>query len=265
MLRSGEGIDTTNDKGETYLHFAAYNAEPQLVKWLVEKGADCNMQDQHGKTPLSRCASGDDHCVKTLLQAGADVDLADKEGISPLHYASLSCSEENVNLMLQYEAHVNTFDKTNGSSPLHDACFAGSLKCVKALVEAGAHVDMKTKSSKDKNKGAVALHYAAQQDRHEIVEYLIRQNASVNIQDARGCTPLHYAAYTGSVSVVRVLLKHKADPAKEDAQGRTAEKLLDISPILKIPGSNPASPRVQIMQLLKPASKTAKQNACTIC
>ena len=131
--------------------------------------------------------------------------------------------------------------------------------------QAGAHVDMKTKSSKDKNKGAVALHYAAQQDRHEIVEYLIRQNASVNIQDARGCTPLHYAAYTGSVSVVRVLLKHKADPAKEDAQGRTAEKLLDISPILKIPGSNPASPRVQIMQLLKPASKTAKQNACTIC
>jgi len=41
---SGEGINTTNDKGETYLHFAAFNAEPQLVKWLIEKGADCNMQ-----------------------------------------------------------------------------------------------------------------------------------------------------------------------------------------------------------------------------
>ena len=42
--RSGEGINSTNDKGETYLHFAAFNAEPQLVKWLLEKGADCNMQ-----------------------------------------------------------------------------------------------------------------------------------------------------------------------------------------------------------------------------
>ena len=30
--------------------------------------------------------------------------------------------------MLQYEAHVHTFDKINGSSPLHDACFSGSLK-----------------------------------------------------------------------------------------------------------------------------------------
>ena len=42
--------------------------------------------------------------------------------------ASLSLSYENVNLMLQYEAHISTFDKTNGSSPLHDACYAGSLR-----------------------------------------------------------------------------------------------------------------------------------------
>jgi len=131
--------------------------------------------------------------------------------------------------MLQHEAHVNTFDKINGSSPLHDACFSGSLKslvclppplasallsleaeavsclwvccrCVKALVEAGANVNMHTKSTKDKNKGAVALHYAAQENRHDIVEYLIRKSAGVNIQDARGCTPLHYAAYKGPSS-----------------------------------------------------------------
>lgn len=111
---------------------------------------------------------GDDTCVRLLLQANADVDLADKSGISPLHYvrsgfsllsflrrmrakkmspverlpcgplkspdrwrvvqASLSSSYENVTQLLQYEALVNTFDKTNGSSPLHDACFAGALK-----------------------------------------------------------------------------------------------------------------------------------------
>jgi ankyrin repeat protein len=75
--------------------------------------------------------------------------------------------------------------------------FGVCYRCVKALVEAGAQVDMPTKSSKDKNKGAVALHYAAQENRHDIVEYLIRQSAGVNIQDARGCTPLHYAVYTG--------------------------------------------------------------------
>lgn len=70
-------------------------------------------------------------------------------------------------------------------------------RCVQALVEAGAQVDMQTKSDKGKNKGAVALHYAAQQNMPQVVEYLIRQRASVNRQDARGCTPLHYAAYTG--------------------------------------------------------------------
>ena len=58
-------------------------------------------------------------------------------------------------------------------------------------------MDMQTHSSKEKNKGAVALHYAAQEDHHEVVQYLIRKSAGVNIQDARGCTPLHYAAYKG--------------------------------------------------------------------
>lgn len=71
---------------------------------------------------------------------------------------------------------------------------------MKALVEAGAQVDMHTKSTKGKNKEAVALHYAAQQNRHDIVEYLIKQKASINIQDARGCTPLHYAVYTGGLA-----------------------------------------------------------------
>jgi hypothetical protein len=42
--------------------------------------------------------------------------------------ASLASSYENVNLMLQHEAQINTFDKNNGSSPLHDACHSGSLK-----------------------------------------------------------------------------------------------------------------------------------------
>lgn len=114
--------------------------------------------------------------------------------------ASLSSSFENVNLMLQYEALVNTFDKINGSSPLHDACYSGSIKCVKALVEAGAQVDLQTKSTKGKNKGAVALHYAAQQNRHDIVEYLIKQSAAINVQDVKGCTPLHYAVYTGRLA-----------------------------------------------------------------
>jgi hypothetical protein len=41
---------------------------------------------------------------------------------------SLSLSYENVNLMLQHEAQINTFDKNNGSSPLHDACYSGALK-----------------------------------------------------------------------------------------------------------------------------------------
>ena len=40
----GEGINTANDIGETYLHFAAFHSRPDLVKWLIDKGAECDMQ-----------------------------------------------------------------------------------------------------------------------------------------------------------------------------------------------------------------------------
>ena len=78
--------------------------------------------------------------------------------------------------------------------PGHRGDILRAPRCVQALVEAGAQVDMQTKSECGKNVGAVALHYAAQQDQQQVVNYLIRQRASVNKQDARGCTPLHYAA-----------------------------------------------------------------------
>lgn len=43
-VRRGEGVNATNDIGETYLHFAAFHSRPDLVKWLIDKGAECNMQ-----------------------------------------------------------------------------------------------------------------------------------------------------------------------------------------------------------------------------
>ena len=73
---------------------------------------------------------------------------------------------------------------------------------------------------------------------------------------------------TGSVDVVRVLLKNKADASKVNEQNQTAAQLMDSSPIIsKHPksDSSPSNPRAQIMQLLKPDSKKAPQNACVIC
>lgn len=66
---------------------------------------------------------------------------------------------------------------------------------------------------------------------------------------------------TGSVDVVRVLLKNKADAKKPDAAGRTAEKLMDMSPVMQ----KDSTLREKMTRLLQPDSKRDTQNGCVIC
>ena len=79
-MLSGDGINSTNQKGETYLHFAAFNAEPQLVKWLIEKGADCNLQVAYQSCPytlLSLAAAHQSKFFLTLAHSLAQPALSD--------------------------------------------------------------------------------------------------------------------------------------------------------------------------------------------
>eukprot|EP00960_Hanusia_phi_P000503 13751-Hanusia_phi.AAC.2 len=60
------------------------------------------------------------------------------------------------------------------------------------------------------SKGAVALHYAAQENKEDVVLFLLKNGAKVNLQDCKGCTALHYAAYNGAVDAAKILLRYKA-------------------------------------------------------
>ena len=80
------------------LHYAAdgfitgrvWDAKKQVrtIRCLLQKGADINLQDKNGATPLhravrTRCAAA----VKTLLEAGAFPGLVNKPGSTPFHLA----------------------------------------------------------------------------------------------------------------------------------------------------------------------------------
>lgn len=45
-------VEFKDDKGLTYLHVAACNHRPQIVKLLLEKGADPNREDKRGACPI---------------------------------------------------------------------------------------------------------------------------------------------------------------------------------------------------------------------
>ena len=77
------------DSGFTALMYAAgMGGDADMVGWLLDRGADANLEDGRGRLPLWEAAHyGRVEAMKLLLDHGADADGADVWGLAPLHAA----------------------------------------------------------------------------------------------------------------------------------------------------------------------------------
>lgn len=85
---NASGIDPGNDdaiwtSGKTALHLAACETSPEMVKFLLQRGADPNAQDREGRTPLVEAALwGRLESVETLLGHGARKEIeCERDGL----------------------------------------------------------------------------------------------------------------------------------------------------------------------------------------
>ena len=91
---TNEGINAVNVGGLSLLHIATLSGELEMMEALLDKGADVDIQDKNGLTPLfyaicSFPAKLD--AVKLLLSHRANPNVRDKKyERTPLHYAALS-------------------------------------------------------------------------------------------------------------------------------------------------------------------------------
>ncbi len=132
------------------LHVAAQYADISAVRTLIEFGADPNLKDDLGFTPLHVAVFKDrPDLVRTLLQGGADPDLPfegreavvyDETHASPLHIAVRNASLETVAELLAFKARVDPKD-SEGVTPLQLAVRESKLSAADALIRAGADVN----------------------------------------------------------------------------------------------------------------------------
>ena len=156
-------------EGWTPLEKASVNKNCDVIKILIEGGADPNKVDEDGLTPL-HLSSKDGHVdsAVVLMKHGAKHDIADKSGYTPLHHAAKSGQCEIVNVLLNRAADPRRVcDK--GDTPLHLACSSGHKKIVDIMI---ARVDP-------------------------------------NKENSTGQTPLMLATWSGKTDVVRRFLQHK--------------------------------------------------------
>ncbi|MFQ6649154.1 hypothetical protein Gotur_022664, partial [Gossypium turneri] len=86
-------IKDSNDPGYclqgcSLLHLACQGGNCVMLELLLQFGADINMRDFHGRTPLHHCvALGNNSLAKHLLRRGAKSSITDEGGLSALERA----------------------------------------------------------------------------------------------------------------------------------------------------------------------------------
>ena len=86
----GAPIDFADGNGITMLGRSVLNNEIEMAKMLIARGANVNVVDKQGMTPLLWAANidfGDASMVELLLRAGARADARNKDGLTPLELA----------------------------------------------------------------------------------------------------------------------------------------------------------------------------------
>lgn len=188
------------------------NKLPEFLLMLRACPQGMEVPDAQGRTPLMIAAlSADDDMLRMLLELGANVHARDKEGYGVLAYAARSRYDGDHNrnrLQLLVEAGASL--EADGPQALIVACQHGTEKSVRWLLAAGLNASATVGSS-----GNTLLHIATHNHNGGVVAALIEAGVAVNAKNVVGHTPLHFAM-TGlnpnRWHVISVLLRAGADP-----------------------------------------------------
>jgi ankyrin repeat protein len=204
------------DFRETLIHYAVRAEHLDVVKVLVERGADINMGDNDELTPLHKSAyRGLTEISEYLISKGANISAEDRRGVTPLHLAAARGHNKVMELLLAKGAEINTADK-DGETPLHRAAKNGYPRAIDFLAEKGADLNVPD------NHGKTALYWTVERRRYTSIAALLRAGADTEIGIKRTEeTPLHKALAENDIRAIEMLVKGGADVNMANSKGET--------------------------------------------
>ncbi len=214
LIENGADVCVMTNQGETPLHIAANYGNKEILRILLENGADIDATDNRGKSSIIYAVkAGKGDAAKFLKESGADINLTDDSGKTALDYANLGGKASILkNVFKDAEIHTDTY----GNTPLHLACYNGQSETVRVLLQ-NPEIDINATN----DLGVTALHVAVECSNIYITELLLKAGADAQERDDHGDTFLHMAARQKKTQLVHVLLKHGVDVNATNKFGET--------------------------------------------
>jgi ankyrin repeat protein len=141
--------------GQTLVHTAVKAKRLTNIIYLISEGADVNIVDIQGCTPLHRaCEIGDIDAIKLLLVFGADLDIASNLGKKPFDLLP----EEHEELKAFF---LELHPKVAGDTSLHLAVKWDALQAVDYLLKTLTQAELSSKNSQNKTAKQILTSLAA--------------------------------------------------------------------------------------------------------
>merc|ERR1712165_680330 len=216
LLSLGVSPDSTNEDGLTALHQCCIDDSEEMMKVLVEFGANVNAADTEKWTPLHAAATcGHLHLVKFLIDAGAELLSVNADGNMPYDLCEDDTTLSYIeNEMARRGVTQELIDDTRSQTERQ------MLNDSQLLQMDGGDLDFK-----DPVSGASPLHIASANGYLSVVEFLLDHHVSTEVVDDDLWQPIHAASCWGHLEIVESLAQNGGNI---NARTRNGETPFDI-------------------------------------
>ncbi|GAA5100765.1 ankyrin repeat domain-containing protein [Chryseobacterium ginsengisoli] len=132
MKQNPDIINQNNENGFSPLILACYRGNVEVAKFLMDNVKNVNSGSAQGSALTASVFKNNKELTHKLLANGADANLADSNGVTPLIYAVQLQDKDLVKMLLENKANKNLSDK-QGKTAFEYAIFSKNQEIINLL------------------------------------------------------------------------------------------------------------------------------------
>ena len=221
----GNDVNKLTHDGRTYVFWAAYRNNLEIMRYLIDHGAKIKIIDSHGYSILNFAAvtgQKNQALYDFLLRNGSEITETNRSGANPMLLVSPFLKDDKlITYFTNKGIRFNSKDN-DGNGIFHYAAKKGDTIFLELLIQKGA--DYKTLSKNGEN----AFIFASQGTRNNsnnlsTFKYLENLGLNPNIVTDKGITPLHALGKKNKeINIIKYFIDKGVDVNQADIDGNTA-------------------------------------------